>query len=209
MTGKIIDIIKSGTLTFPKILLTNYKKLNITEEELIILIYFINDDEFDPEKISESLALKLVDVLNLIDSLSKKDILKLKSRTINKVREEYICLDELYNKLVLTLMEEEPKKENKTNIYDNFEKEFGRTISPMEYQIIGAWIESGFTEELINLALKEAVFNGVHNLRYIEKILFEWQKKGIKNKKDIEKDRKTFKNKENKKEVFDYDWLNE
>lgn len=209
MTGKIIDILKNGNLTIPKILLTNYKKLNITEKELILVIYLINDDEFDPEKISTSLDLTPVEVLTLIDSLSKKDILKLKSRTVNKVCEEYVSLDELYNKLVLTLMEEDNKKEPTTNIYDNFEKEFGRTISPMEYQIIGAWIESGFTEELINLALKEAVFNGVHNLRYIEKILFEWQKKGIKNKKDIEKDRKTFKNKENKKEVFDYDWLNE
>lgn len=209
MTGKIIDILKNGNLTIPKILLTNYKKLNITEKELILVIYLINDDEFDPEKISTSLDLTPVEVLTLIDSLSKKDILKLKSRTVNKVCEEYVSLDELYNKLVLTLMEEDNKKEPTTNIYDNFEKEFGRTISPMEYQIIGAWIESGFTEELINLALKEAIFNGVHNLRYIEKILFEWQKKGIKNKKDIEKDRKTFKNKENKKEVFDYDWLNE
>ena len=59
------------------------------------------------------------------------------------------------------------------------------------------------------MALKEAVYNGVTNLRYIDKILYEWKKKGIKSKEDIEKERANFKKKSSKGEVFDYDWLNE
>ena len=206
MTGKIIDILKNGSIIVPKLLLKNYKNLKITEKELVILIYLIDNNDFDPEKISKDLNIKIPDVLTLIDSLTKKDIVKIKSKTVNKVREEYVCLDELYNKLALTLMEEKEIKE--TNIFDKFEKEFGRTLSPMEYEIIGAWQEAEFSEELIIQALKEATYNGVSNLRYIDKILYEWNKKGIKTKKDIEKDHKNFSKKE-KKEVFDYDWLNE
>ncbi len=41
----------------------------------------------------------------------------------------------------------------------------------MEYEIIGAWVEKGFKEQLILEALKEAVYNGVTSLRYIDKIL--------------------------------------
>ena len=81
----------------------------------------------------------------------------------------------------------------------------------MEFEIINGWIDNGYSEELIKLALKEATYNGVSNLRYIDKIIYEWGKKGIKNKEDVENNRKQFKNnKDNKnKELFDYDWLND
>lgn len=204
MTDKIINIIKSGTITIPKLLLQSYKELKLTEQELILIIYFIGNNEFDPERISKDLGLSIGETLKIIDDLTKKDILKISTRSA-KVYEEYIDLDELYNKLALTIMtdKETPKK---TNIYDKFENEFGRTLSPMEYEIIGAWIESGFSEELIEEALKEAVYNGVSNLRYIDKILYEWQKKGVKTKQDIKVQKEAPKP---KGEVFDYDWLNE
>ena len=57
--------------------------------------------------------------------------------------------------------------------------------------------------------LKEAVFNGVNNLRYIDKIIREWSKKGIKTEEDVINDRKKFQTKKSNKELFDYDWLNE
>ena len=117
-------------------------------------------------------------------------------------------MDELYNKLAL-LLSADKKEVADTNIFDLFEKEFGRTLSSMEYEIIGAWLEANFTEELITLALKEAIYNGVTNLRYIDKILYEWQKKGIKTKEDVTKQREKFTKKEKKEEIFDYDWLNE
>ncbi len=207
MTGKMIDILKNGNIVIPKLLLTHYKDLKITEKELVVLIYLLNDSEFDPERIAKDLKIKPIDVLTIISSLSKKDVLKLESVTNNNVCEEYVCVDELYNKLAFFLMEErEVKKE--TNIFDLFESEFGRTLSPMEYEIIGAWLEADFTEETIVLALKEAIYNGVTNLRYIDKILYEWQKKGIKTNIDLEKERGKTK-KTSKKEVFEYDWLNE
>ena len=207
MTGKLINILKEGSISIPKVLLTNYQKLKINEKELIFLIYIINYPEFNPETISKDLNIKTKDVLTLINSLSKKDIIKIKNKTINNIREEYIFLDELYNKLALAIIEEETKEE--TTIYDTFEKEFGRTLSAMEYEIIGAWLDQKFTEEIILLALKEAVYNGVYKLNYIDKILYNWRKKGINNKEELLKDKKSIKNKNPKKEIDDYDWLNE
>ena len=175
---------------------------------ILLLIYLINNNEFDPETISTNLKIEPKEVLTLINSLSKKDIIKLKSITKNNIRDEYISLNELYNKLALLLMKEEEKKVE-TTIFDAFEKEFGRTLSPMEYEIIGAWLESGFTEELVLLALKEAIYNHVTNLRYIDTILYEWKKKNIKTKEDVLKQKQTRSKKAEKKEIFDYDWLNE
>ena len=104
----------------------------------------------------------------------------------------------------------EEKEEIPSNIFSTFETEFGRTLAPMEYEIINSWIDSGYSEELIIAALKEAVYNGVFKLNYIDKILYEWGKKGIKTPQDVANNRLKFKEKQEKKEkleLFDYDWF--
>ena len=106
-------------------------------------------------------------------------------------------------------MMNDKKETPKTTIYDKFEKEFGRTLSPMEYEIIGAWLDNNYEEQTIELALKEAIYNGVTNLRYIDKILSEWKKKGIKTENDIKTEREKRNKQKPKKEVFEYDWLND
>ena len=64
-----------------------------------------------------------------------------------------------------------------------------------------------FLEPEIKEALKEAILSGVSNIRYIDKILFEWNKKGYKKREDIVK--KSFKENDEIEELYDYDWLNE
>ena len=198
---------KQGHILVPTALLQNYKKLKLTDKELIVLIYLLGVREFDPEKMSKDLKIKTTDALKLVDSLTSKDIMKISVKS-GKVCEEYIDLDEMYNKLAMNIINDK-EETPKITIYDKFEKEFGRTLSPTEYEIIGAWLDSNYTEQLISLALKEAVYNGVTNLRYIDKILSQWHKKGIKNENDIKKEREIRNKQKQKKEVFDYDWLNE
>lgn len=207
MTGKLLELMKNGTIIVPRALLQNYKKLKLTDKELIVLIYLLGTNEFDPEKISKDLNIKLQDTLKLIDSLTNKDMLKISVKS-GKICEEYIDLDEMYNHLAMSMINDKTETP-KTTIYDKFEKEFGRTLSPMEYEIIGAWLDGQYSENLIELALKEAIYNGVSNLRYIDKILSEWHKKGIKTENDIKKQREARSKQKPKKEVFEYDWLNE
>ena len=207
MTGKLLELMKNGSIIVPRALLQNYKKLKLTDKELIVLIYLLGTNEFDPEKISKDLNIKLQDTLKLIDSLTNKDMLKISVKS-GKICEEYIDLDEMYNHLAMSMINDKTETP-KTTIYDKFEKEFGRTLSPMEYEIIGAWLDGQYSENLIELALKEAIYNGVSNLRYIDKILSEWHKKGIKTENDIKKQREVRSKQQPKKEVFEYDWLNE
>ena len=206
MLGKLTDILKNEPFYVPNILFKNYRKLNITDSELIILIYLINaDNTFNPKQITKDLNFKLNETMDLINSLIEKNIIKID--IINKkVREEIINLDELYNKLAFIIIDGKEKKSN--NLFDVFEKEFGRTLSPMDYEIISDW-QKDFDDKLILLALKEAVFNNVTNLRYIDKIIRDWNKKGIKTEEDVINDRKKFESKKSNKKLFDYDWLNE
>ena len=206
MLGKLTDILKNEPFYVPNILFKNYRKLNITDSELIILIYLINaDNTFNPKQITKDLNFKLNETMDLINSLIEKNIIKI-DIVNKKVREEIINLDELYNKLAFIIIDGKEKKSN--NLFDVFEKEFGRTLSPMDYEIISDW-QKDFDDKLILLALKEAVFNNVTNLRYIDKIIRDWSKKGIKTEEDVINDRKKFESKKSNKKLFDYDWLNE
>lgn len=83
----------------------------------------------------------------------------------------------------------------------------------MDYEIINAWLSKGFSESLILEALDEAIKNDAPSLRYIDKILFEWNKKGYKGKEELEKEINENKmNKEVKNfetSVFEYNWLDD
>ena len=182
---KIVNILKNKDAYIPFLLLNNYKKLNLTDQELIILILLINSNEYNPKLISDIMDIKLPLLLELISNLEEKGMIKIELKNINGVNTEICILDNLYEKMSLIVMKKEDDRVNKT-IYDT-------------------------DEEILKLALKEATYNGVSNFRYIDRIIHEWKKKGIKTRDDVIKNNEEFrKKKETKKqELFDYDWLNE
>ena len=212
MTEKIKEIIQNRDIVIPRLLFMNYKALELTEQELILIIYILNTSEiFNPKQISNDLNITLNNVMELMEDLTSKGIIKLELKKIGNIRNEYINLDGLYEKLTFKILnKEEPEKQS--NIYSIFEEEVGRPISAMEVEIISAWIENGTSEETIKLALKEATYNGVNNLRYIDRIISEWSKKGIKTQEDVEKSRMNFRQKKEikpKNDILNYDWLND
>ena len=188
-------------------------KYNLSLNEFLLLVYFDNafDAFFDVKLIANILQLSEENILEAYSSLLNKKIIKVEMIKNREGKlEEKISLDPLYQDVLLQEKKQEKIKE-KEDIFSTFEKEFGRTLSGTDYEIINAWIEKGFSEELIKAALKEAVYNGVNSLRYIDKILFEWHKKGFKEVKDI----KTYwQNNDNEipnfeTKVLNFDWLNE
>ena len=64
---------------------------------------------------------------------------------------------------------------------------------------------------VMNLLWRRLTFNGVNSLRYIDRILYNWEKGGIKTRADVEKNRKKRARNDEKEEVeeelFDYNWF--
>ena len=198
--------------TVPNYVLLFAKEASLDSNALILLIYFLNQknkDIFNYKKILNDLAFTEKELLESISVLKDKKILSISmEKNESGILEERVDISSFYDIIFSKFLEEEKEKANDSNLYSEFEKEFGRTLSPMEYEIINSWLESKISNDLILAALKEAVFNGVSNLRYIDKILFEWNKKGIKKPDDINKVKKD--EEEDKNESFyEYDWLNE
>lgn len=83
------------------------------------------------------------------------------------------------------------------NVYEIIQEEFGRPITPMEVEVIDTW---NFPIEIIKLAIKEAVTSNNRAIKYIDKILYNWQEKGIKSVADAEQSIADFKKSKEKKE---------
>ncbi len=186
-------------------------KNKLSLNEFLLLLYFDNsfDLVFDIKVVGKVLNMAEEDVLTAYGSLMGKKLIKVKAEKNcdGKVIEK-VSLDNFYNEIKSDYKMQE-KEEIKTDIFSIFEHTFGRTLSNIDYEIINAWMDKGFSEELIKEALKEAEYNGVLNLRYIDKVLYEWNRKGFKTpedirKKDIGGDSPIFES-----SVLEYDWLHE
>ena len=184
-------------------------KLNL--EEVLLLIYFMNEDvpTFDVEQINKITMISVNKILDSFTSLTNKGLISIDVIKENSGVKEVVNLDPIYKCMIDGLMKNNKKVVN-NNIFEKFEKEFSRTSSPMEYEIINDWLDKNISEELILGALKEATYNGVNNLRYIDKIIYEWNKKGFKNMEDVNnhlRNRNT--SDKSVKEISDYNWLDE
>ena len=220
-SAKLIDIFKQGHIVIPLFMLQHYKELKLEIGEFLFLMYLYNLGNkfiFDPSKFASDLNLDIKDVMNYIGTLSDKHFIRVEVMKNDKgLMEEIVLMDDFYSKLSLITMDEinNDSSTDSSNIYEVIEKEFGRTLSPMEYEIIRAWLDNGMSEELIQEAIKEATYNGVSNLRYIDKILYEWSKLGIKTAKDVsDNKKKRAKAKEEASsdvdmDIMDWDWFDD
>ena len=212
MPKTIIEILEDKKLVISTMMFKAIKDLGLTLNEFMVLVYFDNDlhKTFDLSIIGKSLHLNETETFEAFNGLiTKKLILIDTKKDVEGRLSEAISLKNIYA-LVGEDVVSIQKKNEEADIYKIFETEFGRPISVMEYEIINAWISSGTSEELILGALKEAVYNGVNNFRYIDKIIYEWGKKGFKTMDDVNQHlTKRKESKDSNTELFDYNWLDD
>lgn len=77
------------------------------------------------------------------------------------------------------------------DIYTFIENNFGRTLSPIEYEQIALWEDS----ELTRYAIKQAVLNGVYSIKYISRILENFERNNIQTVQQAQIEEQKFKNK--------------
>lgn len=218
MEERYMELLRDKMFFIPSSVFRNMGKLGITGDEVLVLIFIINMGPrvlYDPEMISKGTGINRIRVLEVINGLISKGILAIvvKKNGSSKKMEEFISTDLFYEKMRGVLLggtnRANGKREEQTDLFSMFEKEFGRTLSSMEYEIIRGWVSDDMPSDLVREALREATYNGVSNLRYIEKIILDWKKRGYKSVKDIERARERYKKKNGNGDIFDYNWLDD
>ena len=83
------------------------------------------------------------------------------------------------------------------NIYDFLQKELGRTLSSTEIEKVKEWEDN----ELTRYAVKVAILNGAYTINYIDTIIYNWQKLGIKSVSQAQEETKRHRDKKIGKKI--------
>jgi DNA replication protein len=218
MKEQLYKVLSSKKLIVSDYLIKVALDNNLNLIEFLVLVYFDNifNNSFEVELISSTLGIDVNSAMEAFNSLMIKGLVTLECvKDVENRLNEVVRLDGVYSSIIEDT-EIEVKAEVKDDIFKTFEKELGRTMSPMELELINGWLVSGTTEEIILGALREAVYNGVNSFRYIDKIIYEWERKGFKTMDDVNNHMK-FRREEKSKDkviqkreqdIVDFDWLN-
>lgn len=190
-------------------LLAYYPQLKITNSELILIIqlelFAQKGNKFPSnEQMAANTNFSATEIASIIQQLIDKNDLTIDQVTDEKGRiGNYYNLDRLYSKLD-DLLEKNfatPKSgeetTNTTSEIDNsplnqlmrqFEIEFGRYLSPIEREEISAWLNvDHYDPEIIKLALREAVLSQAYSLKYVDRVLLNWQRHNLKTTSEVQK----------------------
>ncbi|MDC3413019.1 DnaD domain-containing protein [Aquibacillus sp. 3ASR75-11] len=215
-------------LVIPGSLFKNYKKLGLNETEVMVIMQlhrFQSEGNFlpTPGDIAQYLTITEQGCANILRKLIQRNFLNIvQLNHAQQVIDETYSLENLWQQLFETEKDSETKTnvdEQQTNVFILFEQEFGRPISPFEIEMVTIWLdEDQHSPSLIKAALREAVLMGKLNFKYIDRILREWKKKGIKTVEQARKQSKSFHQHQTKKDAqtepkrdvtLYYNWLEE
>lgn len=175
VSSMLKSLVSSKCINFERLLVLKAKELGLDGNEchILLLIYALKEASvrlITPAMLQNYSLLSTHDLNKVLQSLLSKKFIYNRSGAIS--------LNHLEERLLQEKNEEEP--EEAISLVSIFEEQFGRTLSPIELNILREWKESNYDDEMIVKALKEAVKSQVLNFRYIEGILHNWAKNGVK-----------------------------
>lgn len=201
----MINWMNASQTVLPTLLLRHYRKCNLSNDELVLILQlksYMDKGELFPntKKIAVNMNMTEDNVFRAIHQLTQKKVLSIETTKDEEgVTQDAYSFSLLWEKLYILMKQEQSeqlavqKSTGDKNLFTLFEQEFGRTLSSFEMEILAKWMqEDKYSNELIQLALREAVLSQVYNFKYIDRILLNWEKKNIRTKEQVEKESERF-----------------
>lgn len=223
------DLLLCGSTSIPNLLLRYYTKIDITDEEMMVLVQLLRlrTEEkilFPPlELLAESLTGGVERVERNLASLLNKEVIAVtqyydeaQGTVINgydfeplfaRLSEAWACAKvkeiEKTRRLLAGQGEGAFDEEDFRRLVRSFEEEFGRPLSPIEAEQIRSWLKENDCSLVLD-ALRRAVLIGKNNFKYIDSILAKWRKNNLRTLQEVaEYDRRFQEKKQQKKTVPD------
>ena len=192
------DAFKSGNLVLPSALLLHFKELFPSSDDFLVWQFFYLQntsalDELSPSQIAETIGKELADVNQSISNLTENGLLQYRTIELNGEIElifdaslAFERLDSLLDTQAPATTAPNPQNRLK-DLVETFQQELGRLLTPFEIEDLSKTVkEDGIKADLIKEALREAVFNGKPNWKYIQAILRNWRHEGIQSVAQVE-----------------------
>ena len=188
--------IYSGSTSVPNALLQNYRKLQLTADECLLIAWLMQrhpEESFviDVRATCIQFGIDERQLFSIIQHLMDRQVLEIKQREAKDGKKvDYYSFKPLLRQLEVLFKQSsfsvEKMSQKDVNVLALIEQEFNRQLSGFEIEMISGWIHNDkYPQELIVAALKEAVLNQAHNVKYIDRILLAWKNKGIKSAQQL------------------------
>lgn len=178
---------KINQIDYRYLLVDTYKSLGLNENDLAVLFVVDNILKETPTLVtSEILALKMnLDVKELdsiIVSLMNRGFLEYSNlpnsnSLVTSILPTYKKLQENFVRDLITynaIEDNDKSKHSISNIYGTFEKELGRSLSPVELEKVREWVSQGIQEQIIIDSLHECMTKSKKvTVRAIDKIIIK------------------------------------
>ena len=181
---------KTGNLVLPTELLFYFHEIFDNSDDFLVWQFFYLQnttslEEISPVQIAESIGKSVAEVNRSMSNLTEKGLLQYKTIALNGEIEAVFDalpalerLDEIVesrSSVAQTISQNVLK-----DLVETFQQELGRLLTPFEIEDLTKTIQDDkINPELVTAALREAVFNGKANWRYIQAILRNWRREGI------------------------------
>ena len=192
------DAFKSGNLVLPSALLLHFKELFPSSEDFLVWQFFYLQNttalgDVSPSQIAEIIGKEVADVNQSISNLTENGLLQYRTIELNGEIElifdaslAFERLDSLLDSQTPATTAPNPQNQLK-DLVETFQQELGRLLTPFEIEDLSKTVkEDGIKADLIKEALREAVFNGKPNWKYIQAILRNWRHEGIQSVAQVE-----------------------
>ena len=175
-------IFNGNAINFQFLLVEYYKKLNLDETDLVILLmidHLTNDDSSFIT--ADDIALKTTLSKDLIDERLSNLFLKKYIDIGNNGKKAFTSLEPI-KKIVYKLFQEtifneaeidenNELEETRTQVFDEMQKLFQRSLTPLEINRIDDWISSGTNRKIILDSIKDAKAKNITNINSIDRII--------------------------------------
>lgn len=188
------DFLGGSFVAIPYQWITRTGSLGLKPIHTVVLLQIIaamqveHEDFLTPFELAERTGQNLMDVTDAISELVTTGFLAMGERLDEQgTVSTYFDLKPLWARLRGKDPTASPVREWSRNPVQLFEEEFGRPLSGLECEQIRQWLErDGHPEWMINEALREAVLANKFSFKYIDRILFDWQRNRIRTKAELE-----------------------
>lgn len=172
----------ANAVNFSYLLLEFYKKLEIDESELAVILMIDHllaqgNSFFNSKNISMNMNLTENQIDLIMTNLYKRKMVEFNienSKTVISLRP---LKKLLYKKFQESIFTEEEIQQNKdldslrTEVYGELEIVMARELSPLEITRVDEWISSGTSKEIIMEAINDAKYKKINSIKEIDRII--------------------------------------
>lgn len=189
---QLTELLAIEPFSIPGLLFDHYHEIGLTDTQMMVLLQMMKRkregaDFVSPDLLAPRMSMDEQQCAKILQQLLQGHMIEIiETKQADGKIGESVSLLPVYRKLSQWLMTKQQKSDETDEkaqvgkLYERFEEEFARPLSPMELEMISMWLDDDqHQSHMIEAALREAVVSARVNFRYIDRILYDWKKKGI------------------------------